>query len=236
MKLHYTSTFASCVTLLFPFFAVADIVTPTWGDDRRPRAMENDQMRHILPTEMKHLTDKDLCDGTPIHRTLSCESMLGDDISLNFVPGTIYTTKVQRLTCALDPFSRLIAPDGITVLAESDDVNAPPPWLFCDNAANGAPGARDPEIRFKVARPGEYTLRTFPATGICPPEGGYKYQVNITCELLHHHLSCGANASGKTWRGPHFVYTTSNVIYGWYRHGLLIFLRWFHNLFHQFCV
>jgi hypothetical protein len=49
----------------------------------------------------------------------------------------MYTMKVQRLTCALDPFSWLVAPGG-TVLAESNDVNAPLPYLFCGNASNGA--------------------------------------------------------------------------------------------------
>jgi hypothetical protein len=225
MRFHYTAL-PSCVALLFPFGAVADIpvTQPSWRDDRKPRAMQNEQIQHMPPTEMKQFTDKDFCDGTPIHRTLSCESVLGDVISFYFVYGTTYTMKVQRLTCALDPFSRLIAPDN-SILAESDDVNAPLPWLFCDNAANGAPPA-DPEIRFGVAKEGEYSLRTFPAAGICPPEGGYEYQVKITCEYLHCHLSGGANASGKTWRGPHFDYT-ANVIYGWYRQGLLIFLRYF---------
>jgi hypothetical protein len=260
MKFHYTIASCVTLLCYLPLVAVADIATttPFGGDDRRPPAFaplnkdigstegtchdgtssgattEHDQIQrnNNLPcstTEIinkQTLTDKDFCDGKTIHRTLACGSILGDDISLNLVSGTTYTMKVQRLTCALDPFSRFIGPDGTTVIGESDDFNYPLPFLFCDHNANGVPAA-DPQIRFRPYRPGDFTLRTFPAAGDCPPDGEdaiYEYQVKISCERLHRF------DQGKTWRERHLD-DTLNVIYGWYRHGLLLFLRCFHYLF-----
>jgi hypothetical protein len=251
MKFHYANL-ASCVTftLLLPFVAVADIVTPLRDDQRLPDwaphcsdcsdaddtcscscsgpAIENDQIQDILPTERKHWADEDLsdghfCDGKPIRSILLCDSILGDDISLHLVDGITYTIQVQRLTCALDPFTLLISPYG-AVLSEADDVNAPPAFLFCDNDPSG-----DPEIALSILRSGDFTLRTFAAVGVCPPEGGYEYQVKIDCELYEDPLypNGEAHVPGKTWRGQHYFDYISNVIYGWYRHGLLIFLRWF---------
>lgn len=47
--------------------------------------------------------------------------------------------------------------------------------------------------------------------GCCPTEGGYEYQVKISCDLLHRPSS---GSLGKTRRGQHFSF-----IYGWYRRG-----------------
>jgi hypothetical protein len=180
------------------------------GEEADNLLLARHAIAQYLSPEDRRLADNDFCGTTILRENIGCgdfRTSFPDPVLFDLLDGTIYTFKVHRVTCGLDPvtllFEPFVAPEVPQQAAKSDDANARP------NACLGSDGDfMDPEIVYEATEDGEFFLVTSPfgAYPTCPV-GGYAYEIEISCAKAP---PGGGGGQGdphfKTWRGKHFDY------------------------------
>jgi hypothetical protein len=180
------------------------------GEEADNLQLALDAITQYLSPEDRRLADNDFCETTILRENIPCGNFLStssDPVLFHLLDGTIYTFKVHRVTCGLDPvtllFEPFVAPEVPQQAAKSDDVNARP-----DTCLGSDGGFLDPEIVYEATEDGEFFLVTSPF-GAFPgcPAGGYAYEIEISCAKAP---PGGGGGQGDphftTWRRHHFDY------------------------------
>jgi hypothetical protein len=177
------------------------------GEEADNLQLALDAIAQYFSPEDLRLADNDFCETTILRENIPCGSFLvsfPDPVVFDLLDGTIYTFKVHRVTCGLDPitllFEPFVAPAVPQQAAKSDDVNTRPVTCL------GSDGDfLDPEVVYEATEDGEFFLVTSPfgAFPTCPVEG-YAYEIEIGCAKAP---PGGGGGQGdphfKTWRGQH---------------------------------
>jgi hypothetical protein len=221
------------LALIWPFTTAADHETGHSGINLSPLdvVMEKgeeadnlqlalDAIAQYLSPEDRRLAHNDFCGQGPtriLRENIPCGGFLAsfpDPVLFDLHDGFIYTFKVHRVTCDLDPVTQLFgplvapgvpgqAPEVPELVAKSDDVNARP-----DSCLGTDGDFLDPEIVYEATEDGGFFLVTSPF-GVFSgcPHGGYAYEIEISCAEAP---PGGGGGQGdphfKTWRGQHFDY------------------------------